>query len=59
MIFKTVIGAAADFPSPPYDAGWTYKIGAFGTYAGKICEVGDLLICVKDRAAGETGSDDD
>ena len=59
MIFKTVIGAAADFPSPPYDAGWTYKIGAFGTYAGKICEVGDLLICVKDRAEGETGSDDD
>lgn len=59
MIFKGTISTASDVPSPPYDAGWVYKVATFGTYAGKICEVGDLFICVREKAAGATASDDD
>lgn len=31
--------------------GWTYRIVAPGTYAGKPCEVGDLVICVESGTA--------
>lgn len=29
-----------------HTVGWTYRVVAPGTYAGKPCEVGDLIICV-------------
>lgn len=35
--------------------GWTYRIVAPGTYAGKPCEVGDLVICVE---SGNTANND-
>ena len=47
MIFKGTIQSAADVPAV-HDAGWTYKVAKAGTYAGKVCEVGDLLICTID-----------
>ena len=65
MLFKGTIGAqilnptVTALPNPPYDAGWTYKVVSGGDYAGKTCEAGDLIICVKDRASGATGSNDD
>lgn len=61
MIFKGTIGAAADTPTitalpDTHEAGWTYRVVTAGTYASKTCEVGDLIICVKD---GTTASDGD
>ena len=29
-----------------YKIGWSFKVGFAGTYAGQVCEVGDMLICV-------------
>ena len=56
MIFKGTIGAAGDSPTVTslpntHNAGWTYKVITAGTYASKACEIGDLIICVKDGTA--------
>lgn len=53
MVFKGTIGDTSDSPSItalPNDAkvGWTYKVVTKGTYAGHICEIGDLLICTEE-----------
>ena len=47
MVFKGVVDAAADLPAS-HSQGWTYKVGTAGTYAGKVCEIGDMIICVTD-----------
>ena len=54
MVFKGVLDSPSNIPDT-HQAGWTYRIGTTGTYAGKICEVGDLLICTVN---GTTASDD-
>ena len=38
-----------------HTVGWTYRVVAPGTYAGKPCEVGDLVICT---ATGTTANND-
>lgn len=61
LIFKGTIGAAADSPTvtelpAAHKVGWTYKVATAGTYAGKACELGDMIICVKN---GTVAADDD
>ena len=34
-------------PSEGYIAGETWRVTVGGTYAGQVCEVGDLIICLK------------
>lgn len=54
MIFKGTIGSSgATVTALPntHNAGWTYKVLTAGTYAGIVCEVGDLIICIKDGTA--------
>lgn len=56
MQFKGTIGASADSPTVTalpnaHKAGWTYKVVTAGTYASKACEIGDMIICVKDGTA--------
>lgn len=50
MIFKGTLGTGGTVTSLPttHSAGDTYKVVTAGTYAGKNCNVGDLIICVKD-----------
>lgn len=61
MIFKGTIGTGeatvTALPSIGYSAGWTYKVATAGTYAGQKCEVGDLIICVKEFASTAMDSD--
>lgn len=45
MVFKGVINANSALPAG-HKQGWTYRIGTAGTYANKVCEVGDIIICV-------------
>ena len=62
MVFKGVVGTGTgmiSLPTTPRNAGWTYRVGTAGTYAGKTCEVGDMIICIKDVASGGTTSNDD
>lgn len=58
MIFKGTIGTGGTVTTLPatHNAGWTYKVITAGTYAGKTCEVGDLIICIAD---GTVASDND
>ena len=51
MLFKGTLGTGGTITTVPasgYQAGWTYRIITAGTYAGVKCEVGDLLIAIKD-----------
>lgn len=56
MIFKGTIGASADSPTvtalpDTHSIGWSYKVITAGTYAGNVCEIGDLIICVANGTA--------
>ena len=51
MLFKGTIGSSgATVTALPdtHSQGWTYKVATAGTYAGKVCEIGDMIICVTD-----------
>lgn len=41
-----------------YKTGWTYRVVANGTYAGQVCEIGDLIIALVDRN-GTNNADSD
>lgn len=42
----TINGTEAAFPSSTAQVGDTYRVVNKGTYAGQLCEVGDLLVCI-------------
>ena len=50
MVFKGVVNANGDLPTT-HKQGWTYRVATTGTYAGKVCEIGDMIICVTDGTA--------
>lgn len=60
MVFKGTIGNSASgatvtaLPTSKYSAGWTYRVVTAGNYAGQACEIGDLIIAVKDGPASGT-----
>lgn len=58
MLFKGVIDSQDDLPSQ-YQAGWTYKIATAGVYAGKQCEIGDMLIATQDSSSTQIDLDPD
>lgn len=53
-----VDGSDNPLPSTDYKAGQMWRVAAEGTYAGATCEIGDLIICLKDYAAGSAGNAD-
>lgn len=58
MIFKGTIGTGGTVTALPdtHNIGWTYRVITPDTYAGKKCEIGDLIICITD---GTVASDSD
>ena len=59
MVFKDVVnGDTKVLPTTGYKAGWVYEVAVAGTYAGEVCEVGDMIICVKDYASGTASNAD-
>lgn len=63
MKFKGVVNSNSDLPDgsteeKEYKAGWTYKVGTAGTYAGQTAEVGDVVICIKDFEEGSASDSD-
>ena len=60
MVFKGTLGAGGTettLPTSGYSAGWTYRVVKAGTYAGQVCEVGDLVIAVKDFNTSTSNDD--
>lgn len=61
MIFKGTLGTGGTItvlPTTEYNAGWSYKVITAGTYAGIVCQIGDLIICIKDYISGTASIDD-
>ena len=53
-----IVDADNALPADGYKAGQTFRVSADGTYVGQECEVGDLIIVLKDYVA-DTASDAD
>lgn len=53
-----IVDADNALPADGYKAGQTFRVAADGTYAGQECEVGDLIIVLKDYVA-DTASNAD
>lgn len=47
MIFKGILDDTHSLPNT-HETGWTYRVNKAGTYAGQVCEIGDLVICITD-----------
>lgn len=47
-------GILKDLPVKDYEAGFTYRVAKAGTYAGILCEEGDIIIAVKDGSSSNT-----
>lgn len=56
--FQGVVNSTSGLPTVNYKAGWLYSVQEAGTYAGNACEVGDLIICIKDYASGAASNAD-
>lgn len=60
MIFKGTLGTGGTVTALPttYKTGWTYRVITAGTYAGNVCEIGDLVIALVDRnGSGNVNTD--
>lgn len=53
-----VIDGEHPFPEADYRAGEQYRVALAGNYAGQKCEVGDLIIVVKDYNSDSASNDD-
>lgn len=58
VAFKGVVTQDEPLPTVSYKAGWMYLVKEKGEYAGNTCEVGDIIICVKDYASGSASNAD-
>lgn len=56
--FQGVVNSTTGLPTVAYKAGWLYSVQEAGTYASQVCEVGDLIICIKDYASGSAADSD-
>ena len=52
-----IVGDENPLPVDGYKAGQTWRVATAGTYAGQTCEVGDLIICLKDYTDGASDAD--
>lgn len=44
MVYKGTVDSQHSLPNQGVQPGWTYVVAENGTYAGKACEVGDMII---------------
>lgn len=58
VVFKGSLTSTSGLPTVMYKAGWQYVVQDAGTYAGKKCEAGDLVLCIKDYASGSASNND-
>jgi hypothetical protein len=58
MHYKGAVDRTRSLPTTDYKAGDTYKVAEAGTYAGKTCEVGDMIIAAVNYVSGSASNDD-
>lgn len=54
-----VVDSSNPLPATGYKAGQTWRVAEAGSYAGHVCEAGDLIICVKDHETNAVVSEGD
>lgn len=61
MVFKGTIGTSGTVTALPstYSIGDSYRVVTAGTYAGQVCEVGDIIVAIVDVTAEGTPADTD
>lgn len=58
LMYKGTVTSTVGLPTVGYKAGWQYSVAEAGTYAGQTCEVGDMIVCVKDYASRSAKNSD-
>lgn len=58
VVFKGSLTSTSGLPTVMYKAGWQYIVKDAGTYAGNVCEEGDMVLCIKDYASGSASNSD-
>ena len=53
-----VVDTDHTLPTEGYKSGQSWRVATDGEYAGKKCEIGDLIICVNDYVAESASNDD-
>lgn len=56
--FQSEVTSENPLPSVSYKKGWVYIVKEKGVYAGDACEVGDMILCVRDYASGSASDND-
>lgn len=56
--FQGPVSSTDTLPTVNYKSGWQYIVAEAGTYAGVECEVGDLVLCIRDYASGSASNSD-
>lgn len=54
-----VVDSSNPLPASGYKAGQTWRVAEAGSYAGHVCEAGDLIICVKNHESNAVVSEGD
>lgn len=49
--YKGTAAKESDISGQAYKKGWYYVVATAGTYFGKVCEVGDMLIAKQDKSS--------
>ena len=52
-----VVNSSTPLPTENYKVGQAFRVAEAGTYAGQVCEIGDLIIVVADYADSAKDSD--
>ena len=58
MTFAGIVDGTHALPAADYKVGQVWHVAAAGTYAGQVCEIGDLIICLTDYAEGTASNAD-
>lgn len=53
-----IVNSSSPLPATGYKAGESFRVSEAGTYAGNACEIGDLIIVIKDHAEGTASNAD-
>lgn len=55
--FQGDLNAQSTLTNANYKKGWYWVVGTVGTYAGQVCEVGDMVYAIEDKGASYSASD--
>ena len=56
-MFQGNLAAQSTLTNASYKKGWYWVVSTAGTYAGEVCEVGDMVYAIKDKSTSYAASD--